>query len=225
MTSPAPLTSLPIRTELRRGEHIDFFIRRLAEANHLRPSILIHILHGPAGINSATISIDILAQLAGRPAQALLRTLSGLPQRHRSETESRPAPAARPGPDLVLPAIRASATENPTRSVRDLARQFGVRQFTVLDALDPFTQPPSKDSEARRISKANAVVLAVYADVIQANLDRLPHAPARQIWEHLVDEHGLDVPYRAVREYVSTRRTTSSRDVRRVPDLDPGGKP
>jgi hypothetical protein len=70
------LSPLPVRPRPAAGESVSGYIRRLAVANHLRPSYLHSILRKP--FPSGPVSPKLLAVLSGRPVQSLKRALDGL---------------------------------------------------------------------------------------------------------------------------------------------------
>jgi hypothetical protein len=72
---PGPL---PITVKPRTGEHYTSYIRRLAQANHLRPSLLRAFVNADA-YAAKGFRIDRLAALAARPVRALEHALTGLP--------------------------------------------------------------------------------------------------------------------------------------------------
>jgi len=72
---PAPLPPLPVRVRPRNGEMLSSYVRRLARANHLKPSYL-HLLLRPTPVNC--IQASRLAALSGRPAWTLAQALAGL---------------------------------------------------------------------------------------------------------------------------------------------------
>lgn len=84
MQFPAPL---PITVKPRPGEHYTSYIRRLAEANHLRPSLLRAYVNTDA-YAAKGFRIDRLAALASRPPP-------------HPETVRRPRPGQRPDPPDV----------------------------------------------------------------------------------------------------------------------------
>ena len=71
------LMPLPVRPRPAAGEPVSSYVRRLARANHLRPSYLRGCLAGPPDYLRA-ISPERLAVLSGRTAAVLERTLAGL---------------------------------------------------------------------------------------------------------------------------------------------------
>ncbi len=72
-----PLCPLPIRPRPGAGEPSEAYIRRLALANHLRPSYLRGYLAGPPRYLGA-IRPERLAALSGRTVAILECTLTGL---------------------------------------------------------------------------------------------------------------------------------------------------
>ena len=70
---------LPFTVKPRASEHYTSYIRRLAQANHLRPSLLRAYVNTEA-LSAKGFQIDWLAALASRPADALQHALTGLPK-------------------------------------------------------------------------------------------------------------------------------------------------
>jgi hypothetical protein len=64
------LAPLPVRPRPAAGEPVSSYVRRLARANHLRPSYLHGYLAGPPDYLRA-ISPERLAVLSGRPGPAV----------------------------------------------------------------------------------------------------------------------------------------------------------
>jgi hypothetical protein len=89
---------------------VDSYVRRLAHANHLRPSYLHAYLCGPPAWLGA-VDLERLAILCGRPAAVLRRTLT--------EPAPDPTPAPKPRP-AKAPSARhprsARTTSTPTSS-------------------------------------------------------------------------------------------------------------
>ncbi|HEV3294119.1 MAG TPA: helix-turn-helix domain-containing protein, partial [Streptosporangiaceae bacterium] len=78
--APLPPVPLPIRPRPRRGETTESYARRLAHANHLRPSYLRAFLCDPPRRTGA-IRPWRLAAISGRSVRALQHALAGLTQR------------------------------------------------------------------------------------------------------------------------------------------------
>lgn len=81
-SDPSRLPPLPIRPRPASGETAGSYVRRLATANHLRPSYLHSILRAPFPVGG--ISPERLAALSGRSAHALKHALDGLGSRTAS---------------------------------------------------------------------------------------------------------------------------------------------
>ena len=78
--APLPPVPLPIRPRPRRGETTEFYARRLARANHLRPSYLRAFLCDPPR-RTGVIRPWRLAAISGRSVRALQHALADLNQR------------------------------------------------------------------------------------------------------------------------------------------------
>jgi hypothetical protein len=72
---PGLLPPLPVGVRPLTGETVSSYVRRLARANHLRPSYL-HSLLRPTPMNC--INAARLAALSGRPVSVLAQALAGL---------------------------------------------------------------------------------------------------------------------------------------------------
>jgi len=108
------LAPLPIRPRPAAGEPVSSYVRRLARANHLRPSYLHGYLAGPPDYLRA-ISPQRLAVLSGRTAAVLERTLTGL---------------TRPGRDTPgQPSGRVQATGQPNGLGASIG--LGITNFLV----------------------------------------------------------------------------------------------
>ena len=121
---PGPLLPLPIRPRPVAGEPASSYVRRLARANHLRPSYLHGYLAGPPDYLRA-ISPQRLAVLSGRTAAILERTLTGLtrPGRDAPVQPSRRVTRDADKPGLFA-AIRRDARDG--HSIRALAARHRV---------------------------------------------------------------------------------------------------
>jgi transposase len=92
-------------------------------------------------------------------------------------------------------------------SLRALAVRHGVHRRTVRQALAAALPPPRKRPEGRPAPR-----LGAYRELIDSWLLADREAPRKQrhtahrVWRRLVDEHGVEVAERTVREYVHRRR-------------------
>ena len=69
---------LPVRVRPAAGETAESYIRRLARANHLRPSLL-HVYVRNPGLPTGAIPIRRLAAVSGSTVTAIAHALTGLP--------------------------------------------------------------------------------------------------------------------------------------------------
>jgi hypothetical protein len=196
----SPLAPLPVPVRPRHGETAASYIRRLARANHLRPSYLRSLLcsHPQSGVRA-----DQLAAVSGRTARALEHTLAGLGQRPGSGPPQILRPpnlrqAAQPG---TLAGIRRDAAADPAVPVRQLAARHRVPRRTVLQALTPPGAPPGTPHPPWP-----APPLAPLRPLIDTWLAEKPSMPAHQIWERLLDEHDAEISYLSVNAYVTRHR-------------------
>jgi hypothetical protein len=196
------LSPLPIRPRPVAGEPAGSYIRRLARANHLRPSYLHGYLAGPPGYLGA-IRPERLAILTGRSVAVLERTLTGLTRQTRDTApDTQPLPPARrvtraADKPALFAAIRRDARHGAP--IRALASKYRVHRRTIRQALaDP--APPSRRQPPRRASAFDRL-----HDPITAMLASEPDLPIRHIWERLVDDHAAEICYATVRDYVVTR--------------------
>jgi hypothetical protein len=204
MTGPdaGRLSPLPIRPRPVAGEPVSSYVRRLARANHLRPSYLHGYLAGPPGYLGA-IQPGRLAILSGRSVAVLERTLTGLPRQTHDTTLGKPPPqpsrhvtraAGKPG---LFAAIRRDARDGT--SIRALAGRYQVHRRTIRQALaDP--APPPRKPQPRRATAFDRL-----HEPIAAMLTSDPGLTILQIWERLTDDHEAAIAYATVRDYVVTR--------------------
>ena len=91
-------------------------------------------------------------------------------------------------------------------SIRGLSDRYGVHRRTVRQALASPEPPPRKTPErvAPRLDAAKPLIDAM----LRADLDapRKQRHTARRVAARLVDEHGVEVSYSTVRDYVRVRR-------------------
>jgi hypothetical protein len=204
MTGPdaSRLTPLPIRPRPAAGEPVSSYVRRLARANHLRPSYLHGYLAGPPDYLRA-ISPQRLAALSSRTTAVLERTLTGLtraaPGRDALEQPSRRVTRAADKPGLFA-MIRRDAHDG--HSTRALAARHRVHRRTIRQALAS-PVPPSRKTPQRTSA------LDRLHDPIMDMLTADPGMPVRQVWERLLDEHDAAISYARVRDYVTGLRAAA----------------
>ncbi len=198
MNAPGqPLRRLPIDVRPASGEPADIYIRRLAHANHLRPSYLRDYLAGPPKWD-AKIEPQRLAALTGRPAAVLQRTLTArgwLQPARPSSDRLRRRHADKP----ALYAQIRTAAETSELNKHELATRFRVCRRTINKALTAAEPPPWKQP-----FKKQRPAYAVLADAL---LDSTPALTARQLWEQVIDHSDIKVSYATVHIYYQQQRT------------------
>jgi transposase len=188
---------LPIRVRPATGETTESYIRRLARANHLRPSLLQAYVRSP-GAPTGAIRLRRLAAASGTTPTALSRALIRLPPASEprrpppSPAESQAARKAR-----LFGIIRDDAARG--MSIRQIAGRHHVHRRMVRQAIAAPDEPPPRKQSARP-----ARITGPVRDV----LDELAGEPLtiREIWTTVVDEHDSDASYAAVRDYIRGRR-------------------
>jgi len=201
------LRPLPIRPRPIAGEGIVSYVRRLARANHLRPSYLRRYLRHPD--RPGEIRLGWLAILAGRTPATLERALTGSesPQQRSAERPPGTQPARRkPGKAALFAGIRRDADPGGL-SVRALADRHGVHRRTVRQALQSPIPAPRKPLPPRtsRLDPYKTVI----DDLLHADRGKRPQhrRTIKAIHEWLVTQHGATgISYSTVRDYVTDRR-------------------
>jgi TniQ len=203
MTDPDLPRPLPVRPRPHAGETTASYVRRLARANHLRPSVLNRYLRA----GNRDVLLDWLAALAGRYPTDLAKALA----EYRGGHLPNPAPRApaesirqRRARTALFAAIRRDAVNNPALSTRFLAERHGVHRRTIQTALATAAPPPRKPLPRRgsRLDRHQAVIDAM---LTKPRLRR-GRATIQQIHDHLTNDLGLDISYSTVRIYVHARR-------------------
>jgi hypothetical protein len=200
VTARQPLP-LPVRPRPRQGETADFYLRRLAAANHLRFSYLRRYLARPQG-SYGPIDPAGLAALTGRELTAILHAFPGL-----SPAPAKPATRRYTEEDIQCShaakrqkhaAIRRDADNG--MSERAIERKHRAGRRTIVKALASADPPPRK-----KIHREPTALAGLHAH-IDAMIDVIPEIATAAIWERLADEHGTTVAYPTLRTYVVSRR-------------------
>jgi hypothetical protein len=195
---------LPVRVRPVAGESAESYIRRLARANHLKPSYLRRHLATPQGSYSP-IQPDHLAAVTGRTLPALLHALPDLagrprPQRRRTrqhaEDEKRRNQTRK---RALFAAIRGDAAARLSK--RALERKHHVGRRTIVTALTSENPP-----ERKKINRPSTILHGLRHH-IDAVIEKNPTATVTAVWEHLVDDLDATVSYGAVRAYVARQRS------------------
>ena len=189
---------LPVRVRPAAGETAESYIRRLAQANHLRPSLLQVYVRNP-DVPTGAIRLRRLAAVSGSTLTALAFALTGLTpatKPHRlpppSPAESQAARKAR-----LFSVIRDDAARG--MSIREIAGRHRVHRRMVRQALAEPAGPPPRRRGTRPAPAINP---------IQNILDKLAGEPLTiwEIWTTVTDEHDSDASYAAIRDYIRSRR-------------------
>jgi transposase len=198
------LRALPIDVRPRIGESAKGYIRRLARANHLRPSYLYQHLCEPPSYNGV-LQPERLAQITDRPLTALTRAL---PELGTEGAQSR-LPTTAPKREHVtgnrrirlFAAIRRDADTG--YSIRALAARHHVHRRTVRQALTDLAPPPRRKPPRR--PKA--------IDHLQRHVDPLIEQglSALEIWAEIFDNHDPTIGYSSIRTYIARRRQEADR--------------
>jgi hypothetical protein len=206
---PEYLRQLPVRPRPIAGETVESYIRRLARANHLRPSYLRAYLSGP---QLGRIQMQRLAQLSGKPATNLQRALNSTTiPRPRGVASGLPSQASRVKKRAearaeLFAAIRADYRREGI-SIRGLSARHQVHRRTVHQALASAVPPPRKQ-QAPRARTLRKDTQEFIDGIVRQDLhlpSRRRHS-VRRFWERLLDDHDTTVSYSTVRDYVVRRR-------------------
>lgn len=202
MTSNQP-RPLPIRVRPVIGENAESYIRRLARANHLKPSYLRRHLATPQG-SYGPIQPDQLAALAGRTLPALLHALpdlAGRPRGQRRHTRQQAEDEKRRNQTRKrarFAAIRRDAAAGLSR--RAIERKHHVGRRTIVKALVS-EKPPAR----KKLNRQSAVLHRLHHH-IDMMIEKKPAVAVKEVWERLVDDHDATASYGAIRAYVTKRR-------------------
>lgn len=194
--SAVALAQLPIQAAPRLGEGIDSYVRRLARANHLKPSYLHSVLSGPP-FGFLKPRIELLAAVTGRPRENLEQALSDVGMgRHRYRTGPRRAHLAQNG-------------LSPHEQLRNAARDEGL---TIRDIANRYQLPRWLVRKALTSDKPLPLEIAAHAGPATRPLapliDSMMHADrgVREIWVKLTDHHDIAVSYAMLSYYIRARR-------------------
>ncbi|MGC0386751.1 hypothetical protein [Streptomyces sp. SAI-129] len=193
---PPRFAPLPVRLRPCLGEAANSYIRRLARANHLKPSFLHCYLSGPPQWFAKPL-LENLAMVAGRSPEALERALvdaSTLGGTNRPRRLPRRDPFAW----RRSLAHRIAQEALTGAQVRALAKRYNIRDREVRFALEttrltttvtgPLTDPVTDE----------------LADLIESMISR--RLNGRQIWTELMDHHDYLITYGSVRHYLRYAR-------------------
>ncbi|MFE2494370.1 hypothetical protein ACFXKS_29350 [Streptomyces scopuliridis] len=197
-SSSGRLARLPVQIAPRLGEETDSFIRRLARANHLKPSYLHGYLCGPPFWFGKPL-LDRLADAAGRSPEVLERALADAssPRRRAKPNPRYPGKELFPGRGELTYLISDDARDG-TMTVRALAERYEVPQRTIRLVLDT-ARPTDRDVKFRK-NPVMVPVIRLVDDMLTRGVR------GRAIWAELMDEHDYSVSYSSLLYYVHRGR-------------------
>lgn len=192
------LPPLPMRVRPHLGESTENYIRRLARANHLKPSALHSVACGPPNWTGKP-RLDRLAVLTGRPAGHLERTLVDGSVPRRRTTVTGPYANLPKNTYLLYRTIRQDAESG--LPLRRLARRHCVPRHVVRQALTA-SLPPARQRPSRyRKTPVIASVRHLVNPMIRKDMS------AKAIWTALMDDHGVSISFSTLNAYVRNQRT------------------
>jgi hypothetical protein len=195
---------LPVRVRPAAGETAESYIRRLAQANHLRPSLLQVYVRNP-NVPTGAIRLRRLAAVSGSTRTALAFALTGLtPASRRQMPPPSPAESQADRKARLFGIIRDDASCG--MSIRQIASRHRIHRRMVRQALADPTGPPPRKQGTR---PAPAI------GPIQNALDKLAGEPLTvwEIWTTVTDQHDSDASYAAIRDYIRSRRLAGTHQV------------
>ncbi|MEU3051003.1 hypothetical protein ABZ705_31675 [Streptomyces sp. NPDC006984] len=192
------LAPLPMRVRPHLGESTENYIRRLARANHLKPSVLHSVACGPPNWTGKP-RLDRIAVLAGRPAEHLERALTDTSTPRRRTTVTGRYEALPKGIYLLYRSIRQDAENG--MSPRRLAERHGVSRLVVRQALTAPLPPARQRPNRYRKTPVIASVRHLVNPMITTDMS------AKDIWTALMDDHGVSISFSTLNAYVRNQRT------------------
>lgn len=193
---PRPLAPLPVRVRPCAGEITDSYVRRLAHANHLRPSYLHCFLNGPP-FWFGKPQLDRLATVSGRSEEALDRALADASSpRGRMKPNPRTARTELfPGQPHLPLLIYIDARRGHT--IQELALRHEVPRRLVRLALDTMQPPP------RGVERGHSGLDSDLIKDIQTMVDE--GLSPKRIWLRLMDDYEVSVSYSLLCHFVRWR--------------------
>lgn len=217
MTADQP-RPLPVRVRPVAGEGAESYLRRLARANHLKPSYLRRYLATPQG-SYGPIHPGRLAAIAGRSLGALQHALPDLTAQHPRPQQARRRHTRQHTEDskrrndarkrALFSAIRRDAAAG--LSGRALERKHNVGRRTIVKALASATPPERKKPQ-------RPPTIHGLHHHIDTMIETNPAVAVKDVWTHLVDDLDTTVSYGAIRAYVTKRKTQRVQGNKREPD-------
>ncbi|MGW5690928.1 hypothetical protein ACWEWX_08205 [Streptomyces asiaticus] len=219
---PPRFAPLPVRLRPCLGESTDSYIRRLARANHLKPSFLHCYLSGPPLWFGKPL-LEHLATATGHSPEALERVLADADSLHGKDKRRPRLRRKNPFAWRLDLAHRIAQEALKGTHVRALAERYNLRCRDVRFALET---PRPITAETNQMTDPIAGELAVLVEgMIGRGLN------GRQIWTELIDHHDCLVTYGSIRHYIryarprraSARPDSQDANSSTPPDINPAG--
>ncbi|MFD7219865.1 hypothetical protein ACFV9P_02445 [Streptomyces sp. NPDC059892] len=207
------IAQLPVNARPRVGETTDSYIRRLARANHLKPSYLHGFVCGPP-FWAGKPQVERLSAVSGRSAEALQHALCDA-----SSPRGRSKPTARAlhlhqhkalrqhGVDMTV-LIQHDALDG-TMSIRALSETWAVPRWLVRRVLN-YAIFPARSTRRRRTA-LEAQDQALITSMIDKGMS------AKEIWVELMGTHNVSVSFANLQIMASKRRKARRRRPKRSP--------
>jgi hypothetical protein len=195
---PPRFAPLPVRLRPCLGESTDSYIRRLARANHLKPSFLHCYLSGPPLWFGKPL-LEHLAAVTGHSPEALERALADADSSHGKNRPRPRLPRKNPFAWRRDLARRIAQEALKGTRVRTLAKRFNLRCRDVHFALETLRPTTSETSQVAD------PVRGELADLVESMIGR--GLNGRQIWTELMDHHEHSVTYGSIRHYIRYARS------------------
>ncbi|MFH9355610.1 hypothetical protein [Kitasatospora sp. NPDC017646] len=186
------LRPLPVRVAPRLGEGTDNYLRRLARANHLKPSYLNSLTSPRSSIGKPDITL--LAQLTGRRPADLRRALCDAPGKPLPEQREPAGQHELPEKDLQrrLNLLFACAELRKGTPRRIVARRYKLHRRELRQAVQ--RQPP------RRLAR-----VIPDSDTQRRRIRALAGAgrSTAHIWARMMDDHDTPLTYSAINAFLA----------------------
>lgn len=210
---PDRMAQLPVNVRPQLGEITDSYIRRLARANHLKPSYLHGYLCGPP-FWVGKPQIERLAAVSGRSTAALEHALSDA-----KSPRGRPKPGPRTlrlhqhrtltrhGVDQAV-LIQHDALDG-SMTVRAISAEWEVPRWLVRRVLNSSIFPAR--STRRRRNALDYEAQELIAAMINKGMG------TKEIWTELMDIHDISVSIANLQIMATKQRRTAQNQQRRLP--------
>jgi hypothetical protein len=207
---PPRYAPLPVRLRPCLGESSDSYIRRLARANHLKPSFLHCYLSGPPQWFARPL-LEHLATVAGHSPEALERALADASALGGANRPRRRLPRKNPFARRQDLAHQIAQEALKGTRIHTLAKRYNLRCWDIRFALEI---PRLTTTETGQLADP---ITGELADLIENMISR--GLNKRQIWIELMDDHDYLVKYHSIRHNIDYTRSGRQRKKRSASPL------